>query len=154
MASRGAYGEKYAARHRRELERDVEEGTFVGWATEEEIAARRADMDRSIRKEVQAGQPRQHEESRPSNSTFVGSINPQRAFSHNVQGVTPPVPDLRFFPAGAEALRTTNEFCDQYRILRDEVEILQDENNRLRRMLERFLTPIAVVPPSPPRDQA
>jgi len=154
MASRGVYGEKYAARRRRELERDMDEGTFVGWATEEEIAARRADMDRSVREEVQAGQPRQHEESRPSNSTFVGSINPQRAFSHNVQGVTPPVPDLRFFPAGAEALRTTNEFCDQYRILRAEVEILQDENNRLRRMLERFLTPIVVVPPSPPRDQA
>ena len=55
MASRGVYGEKYAARRRRELERDVEEGTFVGWATEEEIAARRADMDRSIREEVQAG---------------------------------------------------------------------------------------------------
>ena len=154
MASRGVYAEKYAARRRFELERDVDEGTFVGWATEEEIAARRADMDRSVREEVQAGQPRQHEESRPSNSTFVGSINPQRAFSHNVQGVTPPVPDLRSFPAGAEALRTTNEFCDQYRILRAEVEILQDENNRLRRMLERFLTPIAVVPPSPPRDQS
>jgi len=45
MASRGVYGEKYAARRRRELERDVDEGTFVGWATEEEIAARRADMD-------------------------------------------------------------------------------------------------------------
>ena len=154
MASRGVYGEKYAARRRRELERDVDEGTFVGWAMEEEIAARRADMDRSIREEVQAGQSRQHRESRPSNSTFVGSINPQRAFSHNVQGVTPQIPDLRFFPAAAEALRTTNEFCDQYRILRAEVEILQDENNRLRRMLERFLTPIAVVPPSPPRDQA
>ena len=58
MASRGAYGEKYAARRRRELERDVEEGTFIGWATEEEIAARRADMDRSVREEVQAGPSR------------------------------------------------------------------------------------------------
>ena len=58
MASRGVYGKKYAARRRRELEHDMDEGTFVGWATEEEIAARRADMDRSVREEVQAGQPR------------------------------------------------------------------------------------------------
>ena len=103
MASRGAYGEKYVARRQRELERNVEEGTFVGWATEEEIAARKADMDRSVREEVQAGPSCRQGESRPSNPTFVGSINPQRAFSHNVQGVTPPIPDLRFFPAAAEA---------------------------------------------------
>jgi hypothetical protein len=28
-----------------------------------------------------------------------------------------------------------------------EVEILQEENNRLRRMLENFLTPIMIAPP-------
>ncbi|KAK1646061.1 hypothetical protein QYE76_063866 [Lolium multiflorum] len=47
-------------------------------------------------------------------------------------------------------LRVTDEFCDQYHALRREVEILQEENHRLRRMLERFLTPIKVVPSSPP----
>ena len=93
MASRGAYGENYASRRRLELERDVEEGTFVGWATEEEIAARRADMDRSVREEVQGGPSRQQGESRPSNSTFVGSINPQRAFSPFHRGQNP----IQFF---------------------------------------------------------
>ncbi|KAK1695363.1 hypothetical protein QYE76_012060 [Lolium multiflorum] len=68
------------------------------------------------------------------------------------QGPLPPAPDLNSFPAAEEALRVTDEFCDQYRVLRREVEILQDENNRLRRMLERFLTPIRVVPPSPPKE--
>ena len=62
MASRGVRGEKYAARRRRELERDAEEGTFVGWATEEEIAARRADMDRSVREEVKVVPSRQQGE--------------------------------------------------------------------------------------------
>jgi hypothetical protein len=51
-----------------------------------------------------------------------------------------------------EAFWITDEFCDQYRVLRREVEILQEENNRLRRMLEGFLTPIRVVPPSPPKE--
>ena len=79
----------------------------------------------------------------------MGSINYGRDFSHNMQGPTPPVPDLTAFPAVEEVLRVTDEFCDQYRVLRMEVEILQEENNRLRRMLERFLTPIMIAPPPP-----
>ncbi|KAK1665811.1 hypothetical protein QYE76_053970, partial [Lolium multiflorum] len=69
-----------------------------------------------------------------------------------IKGPLPPAPILDSFPAVEEALRVTDEFCDQYRVLRREVEILQEENNRLRRMLERFLTPIRVVPPSPPKE--
>ncbi|KAK1607698.1 hypothetical protein QYE76_031371 [Lolium multiflorum] len=69
-----------------------------------------------------------------------------------IKGPLPPAPSLNSFPAVEEALRVTDEFCDQYRVLRREVEILQEENNRLRRMLERFLTPIRVVPPSPPKE--
>jgi hypothetical protein len=82
----------------------------------------------------------------------VGSVNLQRAFSHNMQGAVPSVPDLSAFPAATEAIRVTDQFCEQYRVLRAEVEILQEENNRLRQMLARFLTPITVVPPSPPRE--
>ena len=85
-------------------------------------------------------------------ATFVGSVNTQRTFSHNMQGPTPPVPDFGPYPAVTEALRVTDEFCDQYRVLRREVEILQEENTRLRRMLERLLTPLQVVPPSPPKE--
>ncbi|KAK1669872.1 hypothetical protein QYE76_058031 [Lolium multiflorum] len=52
------------------------------------------------------------------------------------RGPLPPALSLDSFPVLEEALRTTDEFCDQYRALRREVEILQEENCRLRRMLE------------------
>jgi hypothetical protein len=81
--------------------------------------------------------------------TLVGSINTGRAFSHNLQGPIPPLLDLSSYPVSVEALRVTNELCDKYRALRMEVEILREENNRLRRMLEDFLTPIMIAPPPP-----
>ncbi|KAK1606783.1 hypothetical protein QYE76_030456 [Lolium multiflorum] len=46
-----------------------------------------------------------------------------------------------------ETIRVTDEFCDQYRALRREVEILQEENQRLRRMLEYYSIPITRSPP-------
>jgi hypothetical protein len=52
--------------------------------------------------------------SRAREPTFVGSINTGRAFSHNMQGPTPPIPDLRSFPEAVEALRVTDELCDKY----------------------------------------
>jgi hypothetical protein len=67
--------------------------------------------------------------SRAREPTFVGSINTGRAFSHNMQGPIPPIPDLNSFPAAEEALRVTDELCDKYRILKREVEILQEEND-------------------------
>jgi hypothetical protein len=85
--------------------------------------------------------------SRTREPTFVGSINTGRAFSHNMQGPIPPVLDLSSCPAAEEALRVTDEFCDKYQVLRVEVEILQEENNRLHRMLKNFLTPIMITPP-------
>jgi hypothetical protein len=87
--------------------------------------------------------------SRARELTFVGTINAGRAFSHNMQGPIPPVPDLSSFPAAEEALRVTDEFCDKYRVLKREVEILQEESSRLRRMLEIFLAPIMIAPPPP-----
>ena len=83
---------------------------------------------------------------------FVGSINRGRAFSHNMQGLIPPIPYLSSFPAVEEALRVTDEFCEQYRVLRREVEILQEENHRLRRMLDHLLTPTVKDSPSPPKE--
>ena len=89
---------------------------------------------------------------RPSNPTFVGSINYERAFSHNMKGAVPPSLDPLSIPAVAEAHRVTDQFCEQFRVLRTEVEILQEENTRLRRMLQHFLAPITIVPPSPPKE--
>jgi hypothetical protein len=48
-----------------------------------------------------------------------------------------------------KALRVTDEFCDKYRVLKREVEILQEKNNWLCRMLEIFLAPIMIAPPPP-----
>jgi hypothetical protein len=87
--------------------------------------------------------------SRAREPTFVGSINAGRAFSHNMQGPIPPILDLSSFPAAEETLRVTDEFCAKYRVLKREVEILQEENSRLCRMLEVFLAPIMIAPPPP-----
>ena len=156
MSSQGSSSEKYVLRRQSELLHDLDQGTFVGWAEEERITARRKDMDQSVKEEVKEMSSNKEGQiaarSRTSKPTFVGSINTQRAFSHNMQGATPPVPDFSSFPAVTEALRVTDEFCDQYRVLRMEVEILQEENDRLRHMLERFLSPIKIVPPSPPKE--
>jgi hypothetical protein len=85
--------------------------------------------------------------SRAREPTFVGSINIGHAFSHNIHGSIPPIPDLSSYPAAEEALRVTDELCDKYRVLKREVEILQEENGRLRRMLEIFLAPVMIAPP-------
>ena len=120
---------------------------------EDRTAARRKDMDQSVKEEVKEilSIKEEHTAARAKTrkSTLIGSINYGRAFSHNMQGPIPPVLDLTSFPAVEEVLRVTDEFCDQYRVLWMEVEILQEENNRLHRMLERFLTPIMITPPPP-----
>ena len=66
-----------------------------------------------------------------SKQILVGSVDTRRSFSHNLQGPLPPALSLDSFSVLEEALRTTDEFCDQYRALRREVEILQEENCRL-----------------------
>ncbi|KAK1699288.1 hypothetical protein QYE76_015985 [Lolium multiflorum] len=59
-----------------------------------------------------------------------------------IKGPLPPALGLDSFPVLEEVLRTTDEFCDQYRALRREVEILQEENYRLRRLLEYYSIPV------------
>ncbi|KAK1694658.1 hypothetical protein QYE76_011355 [Lolium multiflorum] len=65
-----------------------------------------------------------------------------------IVGALPPALDLDSFPCVEEAIRVADEFCDQYRALKREVEILQEENQRLRRMLEYYSIPS--TRPSPP----
>ncbi|KAK1618448.1 hypothetical protein QYE76_023965 [Lolium multiflorum] len=54
----------------------------------------------------------------------------------------------RLFPLCGGSNTGCDEFCDQYRALKREVEILQEENQRLRRMLEYYSIPS--TRPSPP----
>src|ERR1041385_2292406 len=52
MSSCGSSGEDFMGRRLREVQKDLNQGKYVDWATEEEIAARRAEMERSVREEV------------------------------------------------------------------------------------------------------
>ena len=82
---------------------------------EERITARHKDMDWSIEEEVK--------------SMSAGMKG---------QGLIPPVLDLSSCPAVVEALRATDVFCDKYLVLRRKVEILQEQNNMLRKILKDF----------------
>ena len=89
---------------------------------------------------------------RPVNPPIVDSINPQRAYSHDVPGTVPQQQDPHIAPLLAEAHRVTDQFCKQFCCLKAEVAILEAENLELRRRLQYLLTPLAIVPPSPPRE--
>jgi hypothetical protein len=66
------------------------------------------------------------------------------------EGPTLHVLDLNSMPVIKEGMLVTDEFCAQYRVLEKEVEILQEENLRLRRMLEYFINPRLI--PLPPKE--
>jgi hypothetical protein len=51
-------------------------------------------------------------------------------------------------PVIKEGMLVTDEFCAQYQVLEKEVEMLQEENIRLRRMLEYFIN-LRLLPLSP-----
>ncbi|KAK1632006.1 hypothetical protein QYE76_006321 [Lolium multiflorum] len=72
-------------------------------------------------------------------------------YQRDVKGSSSPALDLDSFPCVEEAIRVADEFCDQYRALKREVEILQEENQRLRRMLEYYSIP-STRPSPPPSD--
>jgi hypothetical protein len=59
-----------------------------------------------------------------------------------------PVLDLNFMPVIKEGMLVTDELCAQYQVLEREIEILQEENLRLHRMLEHIINP-RVIPPPP-----
>jgi hypothetical protein len=58
--------------------------------------------------------------------------------------------DLNSMPVIKEGMLVTDKFCTQYRVLEKEVEMLQEENIRLRRMLEYFINPRLL--PLPPKE--
>ncbi|KAK1561271.1 hypothetical protein QYE76_000107 [Lolium multiflorum] len=79
------------------------------------------------------------------------ATNIGRVFSHNLQGPTPPILNLSSVPSAEEAVRVVDEFCDNYRALRKEVDRILEENTRFHRMLEYYSIPIT-RPPSPSSD--
>ena len=52
MSSCGSSDEDCAARRLRQIQQDINQGTFMNWATDEEIAVRKAELERSVREEV------------------------------------------------------------------------------------------------------
>src|ERR1043165_9599573 len=75
MSSCDSSGEDYMGRRLRQLQQDYNQRKYVGWDTEEEIAARKAEMERSVRKEVKIVTAQQ--EGGPSNPIMVGFFQPQ-----------------------------------------------------------------------------
>ena len=52
MSSCGSSGEDFLRRRILQVQQDLTQGKYIDWATEEEIAARQAEMERSVREEV------------------------------------------------------------------------------------------------------
>ncbi|KAK1644711.1 hypothetical protein QYE76_062516 [Lolium multiflorum] len=80
---------------------------------------------------------------------FFANLFSSMIYRWKIWGALPPALDLDSFPCVEEAIRVADEFCDQYRALKREVEILQEENQRLRRMLEYYSIPSTRPSPSP-----
>ena len=127
-------------RRLREVQKDLNQGKYIDWATEEEIAARRAEMERSVREEVkiitaqQLGGP-STQGARSSNPIMVGSVQPYYDLSLNLSGTAPAIEDQRTISTASEAYRITNQLCEDFRVLKVQVEILQEENQTLRRVI-------------------
>jgi hypothetical protein len=87
---------------------------------------------------------------RPRNPAFEGPTKARRIFSHDMRGPTLHILDLNSMPIIKEGMLVTDEFCAQYQVLKREVEMLQEENLRLHRMLEYFVNPRLL--PLPPQE--
>ena len=127
-------------RHLRRVQQDVNQGKVVGWATEEEIAAKQAEMECSVREEVkmvtiqQEGDP-SIRGANSKNPILVGFINPQHDLSLNLSGTAPQREAPRVSSTISEAHQIVDQFCEDFRVLKVQVAILEDENQTLRRII-------------------
>jgi hypothetical protein len=87
---------------------------------------------------------------RPRNPAFERPTKARCIFSHDMQGPTLHILDLNSMPVIKEGMLVTDEFCAQYQVLKGEVEMLQEENLRLCRMLEYFVN--SRLLPLPPKE--
>ena len=63
---------------------------------------------------------------------MVGFVQPQYDLSLKLAGINPPTGALRAPSTVSEAYRITNQFCEDFRVLKAQVEILERENLALR----------------------
>ena len=66
---------------------------------------------------------------------MVGFVQPQYDLSLNLLGTTPPLEDPHMTSTISEAYRVTNKFCEDFRVLKVQVDILEAENQTLRRII-------------------
>lgn len=116
-----------------QVQQDLNQGKYIDWATEEEIAARQAKMERSVREEVKliTGQ----QQGGPSNPIMVGSVQPQYDLSLNLSGNPTSLEDQCTISTISEAYLITNQLCEDFRVLKVQVEILELENKTLPRVI-------------------
>src|ERR1043165_10177823 len=108
MSSCGSSGEEFMGRRLRQLQQDYNQRKYVGWDTEEEIAARKAEMERSMRKEVKTVTAQQ--EGGPRNPIMVGFVQPQYDLSLKLAGTAPPTGALQVPSTVSEAYLITTNF--------------------------------------------
>ena len=83
-------------------------------------------MECSVRKEVKIVTAQQ--EGGPSNPIIVGFVQPHYDFSLKLSGTTPPLDGPQIPSTVSEAYRVTNQFCEDFRVLKAQVEILEAED--------------------------
>ena len=133
MSSCGSSEEDFLGRRLRQVQQDLYQRKHIDWATEAEIAARQAEMERSVREEVKIITAQQ--KGGPSNPIIVGSVQPQYDLSFNLSGPSTSPEDQRTLSTISEAYRITNQLFEDFLVLKVQVEILEDEKQSLRRII-------------------
>ena len=67
---------------------------------------------------------------------MVGFVQPHYDFSLKLPGTTPQLEDPQRPSTVFEAYCVTNQFCEDFRVLKAQVEILEAENQCLRRIIK------------------
>src|SRR3954471_13379301 len=122
MSSCGSSGEDFMGQRLREVQKDLNQGKYIDWDTEEEIAARQAEMERSVRKEVKIITAQQ-QGGGSSNPIMVWSVQPHYDLSLNLSGTTPSLQDQCITSTISEAYRITNQLYEDFCVLKVQVEI-------------------------------
>src|SRR4051812_48344657 len=133
MSSCGSSGDDFLGWCLRQVQKDLNQGKHVDWATEEEIAARQAELERAVREEVKTITAQQ--QGGQSNPIMVGSVQSQYNISLNLSGPSTSLEYQRMLSTISEPYRITNQFIEDFRVLQIQLEVLELENQTLRRVI-------------------